>query len=148
MAESLIKPELFTVTDADGNDRNFIVSNFDAVEGREIVTQWFMSALPKVGDYPTNKEMMLKIMSYVAVDINGNIQRLTTEALVNNHCGDWETLEIVEMKMMEKNCRFFQNGKAQNFFDRLTRMALEKVSEMLTISSEASSPGVQPPSTN
>lgn len=104
------------------NDRVYILSKFPAVAGREIVTQYPISAVPKLGDYQTNKEIMLKIMCYVGVKVNNSNTTLwlKTEDLVNNHIPDWELLMKIEWTMMEYNCSFFQNGKISNFLDSMT----------------------------
>jgi hypothetical protein len=148
MAE-LLQPKELVVEGEDGKTRTFILSKFDAVEGREIVFQYPMSGLPKVGDYKLNEETMFRLMAYVAVPVEGgNPIRLTTKALVNNHVGDWETLFTIEKEMMKYNCRFFRDGRLSNFFDDVAQIVLAKISEMLTNSSEPSSPAEKPLSTN
>ena len=93
------------------NGKTYILAKFPAVAGRRIVTQYPMSALPKVGDYQTNEDIMLKIMCYVGVKINdtNTIMWLKTQDLVDNHISDWETLMRIEWAAMEYNCSFFQN---------------------------------------
>lgn len=145
---ALIKPEEIVFKDAEGNDRKFILSNFPAVQGREIIAQYPTSGLPKVGDYGLNRDLMLKLMSYVAVDLNGTIQRLETEALVNNHVPDWEMLGRIEMAMMEKNCSFFRDGRSSDFLEKMAQTFLLKITETLTRLSEQSSLTEQQPLTN
>lgn len=145
----LIKPEEFYLDDPheEGKKLKFVVSNFPAVEGREIVTKYPMSSLPKLGDYATSEETMVKLMSYVAVPMpNGDLLRLSTRELINNHCRDWETLAKIEWKMMEKNCSFFQKGRSWDFLENFTQILLKKASEMLMRSSELSSPTEKQPS--
>lgn len=132
----LLQPKEISIPDGDGNERIFILSKFDAVAGREIVFQYPMTALPKVGDYKLNEELMFKLMSYVAVPSeNGTPLRLTTRALVNNHCPDWESLYAVEKEMMKYNCSFFRNGRISNFFDDVAQIFKAKITEILTRSS-------------
>ncbi len=105
--------------------------------------------MPKIGDYELNKKTMLKLMGYVGVrQPNGDVLRLSTEALVNNHVPDWETLAKIEMAMMEKNCSFFRNGQSWDFLSNMAQIFLQKLSEMLTRSSEQLSPQEKPPSTS
>lgn len=146
--DGLIKPSELTITDQDGTIRTFILSNFDAVTGREIVALYPLTGIPKIGDYEANKKTMMKLMSYVAVMVNGQPLRLTTEALINNHCGDFETLMKIEMSMMEKNCSFFRNGKTYDLLEKMVEIFLTKFSETLTLLSEQLSPPEKPPSTN
>src|SRR5262249_48181405 len=116
--------------------------------GREIVAKYPISALPKLGDYAVSEETMLKLMSFVAVDNNGQPLRLSTKALVNNHVPDFETLAKIEMAMFEYNCSFFRNGTLSDSLQRVVRQVLARISEMSIPSSAKSSPADSPPTTN
>jgi hypothetical protein len=132
----VIKPKELTIVDGDGVSRTYILTNFDSVSGREIIACYPMSALPKVGDYTENKRIWLMLMSFVyAVTKEGKQVKLESEALIMNHVPDWEVGAKIEMAMMEKNCSFFRDGKALDFFDSVTQMLLKKLSEILTLSS-------------
>jgi len=145
----LIKPKEFLVEDGEGKQLRYILSNFPAVEGREIVSKYPLSNLPKIGDYKESEETMFKLMKYVAVEPKpGVIIPLATRDLVNNHCPDWEVLGKIEMAMMEKNCSFFRNGKSYAFFENLAQIFLTRISEMLIPLSVPSSPTEKQPSTN
>lgn len=144
----LIKPQDFVVDDADGIERRYIISKFPAVEGREIVAKYPISAMPKLGDYAVNEDTMLKLMTYVSVTVGDKEQRLTTRALINNHVPDFETLAKVEMKMMEYNCSFFRNERLSNSLQGYVQKTLALISKMLTDLSAQSSQGTKPPSTN
>jgi hypothetical protein len=136
----LLDPSELTLTDSAGKERIYILSKFPAVQGREIIAKYPMSNMPKVGDYAVSEEIMLKLMSFVAVDAGGKQLRLSTRALVDNHVDSWETLAKIEMAMMEKNCSFFRDGTAFTFFEGAVRNMLAKISAILTPSSAPSSP--------
>lgn len=126
----------------DGTEtKTFVLHKFPAIAGREIVTQYPLSALPKLGDYKTNEDLMVKVMSYVGVPSpNGGAPlMLTTRALIDNHVPDFECLMRVEAAMLEYNCSFFRNGKVSTFFDLIARQARTLISETLTASSRQSS---------
>jgi len=136
----LIKPERREIPFGDnGETKTFILSNFPAIAGREIVTQYPLSALPKLGDYARNEELMLKVMSHVAVDIEGREVVLNSRALIDNHVPDFECLMRIEAAMMEKNCSFFRNGKLSTFSERIVETARTLISQTLTGSSRQSS---------
>lgn len=97
------------------DDRVFILSKFPAVAGREIVANYPLTGLPKIGDYKLNEEIMIKLMSFVGVPKGDTILRLNSIALIDNHTGNWETLAKIEVAMMEYNCSFFQNGRVSTF---------------------------------
>lgn len=129
---ALLQTKNITVETADGASKTYIISKFPAIAGREIVSQYPITGMPKVGDYDSNKEIMLKLMSYVAVDLEAGPLALTSENLINNHVPDWETLAKLEMHMMEYNCSFFGNGKASSFLDGVLASSKELITSMLT----------------
>lgn len=144
----LIDPSELILTDDKGKEHKYILSKFPAVQGREIIAKYPTSALPKIGDYAVSEEIMLKLMSFVAVDINGQQIRLTTRALVDNHVNSWEMLAKIEMAMMEKNVSFFRDGTASTFFADAVQNILARIIEISTTSSAPSSPTGELPSTN
>jgi hypothetical protein len=136
----LLQPKEFVVTDEDGRERKFILSKFDAVAGREIVSKYPVSAMPVIGDYAVSEETMFKLMNYVAIETSpGSLLRLGNRALINNHVGTWENLAKIEVEMMKYNCGFFRDGTASSFLDELVQKILKKISEISTRSSAPSS---------
>ncbi len=98
--------------------KRFIISKFNYEDGREIVTQYMVSAIPKLGDYARNKELVRMMMGYVAIPMESGVPlRLSTPELINNHITDWEMGMQLEAAMMEYNCSFFQNGRISDFLD-------------------------------
>lgn len=129
--------------------KEFIIQKFPAVAGREIVTQYPISATPKLGDYQTNKEIMLKIMCYVGVKVPGNsVLWLRTEELVNNHTGSWETLMKIEYAAMEYNCSFLADGKLSSYLNGITQSLPDWITSMLIRLSESLSAKEKPVTKN
>lgn len=125
--------------------KEFLISKFPAVEGREIVAQYPLSGVPKLGDYKTNEETMLKLMKYVQVILpSGNITLINKE-MINQQVPSWETLVKLEWAMMEYNVSFFGNGGASNFFDGIRQKLPMWISKMWTDLSAQLSPAVKPP---
>ncbi len=112
--------------------KNFIISKFPAIAGREIITQYPISGMPKFGDYKVNEEIMLKLMSFVAVSVNGQELQLSTQALINNHVGNWETLAKIEMAMLEYNCSFFLDGRVSTFLNDMLQAIPQWITKILT----------------
>lgn len=114
--------------------KEFILSKFPAVAGREIIAKYPISAIPKLGDYKVNEETMLKLMSFVAVSMEPGPRELclSTTALIDNHVGSWETLAKIEMAMLEYNCSFFQNGRISTFLDDIAQKLPQWITRMLT----------------
>jgi hypothetical protein len=112
----------------------FVLSKFPATVGREIIMQYPTSALPKVGDYATNEDLMLKVMSYVGVVIEGRETplMLSTRALVDNHVKSASDLMRLEWAMMNYNFDFFGNGKLSGILDRVMTQAVALIQKTLT----------------
>ena len=108
----------------------FRLGKFPAVAGREIITKYPISNIPRLGDYEVSEKTMIKLMSFVErVYPDKNLSyRLTTVELINNHVPSWETLVKLEAAELEHNCSFFQNGKSSNFFKRLARASSSLIS--------------------
>jgi hypothetical protein len=115
------------------DEKTYILSKFPATKGREIVTQYVSTGLPKIGDYKRNEELMLKLMSYVGVIMQNNqTMLLTNQELVDNHVPSWEALVKIEIAMMEYNCSFFQEGRALNFLESIAQRAPAWIIKTLT----------------
>jgi len=143
----LIKPVEKEFFDLDGKSHRLILSRFDAVKGREIITKYLMSNLPKLGDYEVSEQVMLDLMSYIAVPAESELGyiRLTTKALVVNHVPDWEMLGRVEKEMIAYNASFFEPEKISSFFEWVAQKFMQKILEMSMESSPRSAtPGSQP----
>lgn len=137
----MIEPKEITIETQRGESRVYVLSKFPAIQGREIIAKYPLSAMPKLGDYQVNEETMLKLMAFVAVPQEGREPlRLTTRALVDNHVPDWETLARIEFAMMEYNVSFFGNGKGSTFLEAITHKAQAFLSKTLMDLSAQSSP--------
>lgn len=144
-----MKPKEVTVKSGDGEEKTFIISKFDAVFGREVAFQYPLTALPKVGDYLGNEALMFRAMAFAAaIAPDGSQIPLKTKALVLNHCTDWEMLVALEKNLMEYNISFLRDGRISTFFGVLAQTFLQKISEILTPSSESLSQAEKPPFTN
>lgn len=142
----MLEPKEITVETQKGEKRVFILSKFPAVQGREIIAKYPLSAVPKLGDYAVNEETMLKLMAFVAVPReDGTPLMLTTRGLVDNHVPDWETLARIEMAMLEYNVSFFGNGKGSTFLETITKKAQAFLSQtLMDLSGQSSRKGKQP----
>lgn len=135
----MIQPKEITVQTQDGSEKTYIISKFPAIQGREIIAKYPLSAMPKLGDYEVNEETMLKLMAFVAVPTENGELQLTTRALVDNHFPDWETLARVEMAIMEYNCSFLKGDILKSIMDRVTGKIPGIMSKILTSLSPQSS---------
>jgi hypothetical protein len=144
----LLEPKPITLPTQSGEPKAYILHKFPAIAGREIVAKYPLSNLPKLGDYGVSEEVMLKLMSYVAVDTPAGPLALNTRALVDNHVPDWEVLARLEWAMLEYNCSFFGNGQTSDFFSNIGAKAPQWISRMLTALSAQSSGADKQPSTS
>lgn len=145
----MIEPKEVPIPLADGTTRVYVLSKFPAIQGREIIAKYPLSAMPKLGDYAVNEETMLKLMAFVGVPReNGEPLKLSTRALVDNHVPDWEALARIEMAMLEYNVSFFGNGKGLTFLDAIMQKAQAYLSKTLTDLSGQLSPTGKPPTSS
>lgn len=129
----LINPKEIKLTDRKGVERTYFLSEIPATYSREIVAQWTANALPKMGDYSVNHEMMMKIMSYVAVaNKDGKHMRLVTRELVDSHVPDLLMLEILEKEMAKYNWDFFLGEELSNLKNRFFRILNIWLTQILT----------------
>lgn len=127
------------------NGKKFVIHKFPAIEGREIICNYPLTSIPKVGEYKTNQEIMLKLMKYVSVPLNDITVALSNHELVNQHAGDWETLMKLEAAVIEYNCSFFQNGLASTFLSGLAQKVPAWIIKTLTDSLEQLSTKIKQP---
>lgn len=145
----MLEPKPITLPTQKGETKNYVLTKFPAVAGREIVAKYPLSNVPKLGDYNVSEEVMLKLMAHVYVDLGeGRTLALNTRALVDNHVPDWEVLARLEWAMLEYNCSFFGNGLNSDFFANIRAKAPAWISQILTALSAQSSPAAKQPSTN
>lgn len=128
----LIKPRVVTIANKDGDEKEFTISRLPATVAREVVAKYPIAALPKLGDYQTSEATMLLMMRYVAVDIGGREQCLTTKALVDNHVDDVVQLLKLEFEMLRENTNFFPNEKGSGFLDYLLNRLIQSATPVLT----------------
>lgn len=149
MAHDLLNPEEWACPLRGGGEKTFILSTFPAIAGREIIAKYPLSGMPKLGEYAVNEETMLKLMNYVAVPgVNGEPLRLSTRALIDNHCPDWECLARIEVEMLKRNCSFFGNGQASSFLQGIGQQAKVWIAQTLMDLSAQSSKAGKPPFTS
>lgn len=116
----LIKPLEIKIKDIDGIEQTFIISRLNAMLGREVIAKYPLSSMPKIGDYETNKDTMLKLISHTQKVLpDGTKITLNSEALINNHITDGETLMKLEYEMLKYNISFLANGSIQKLMQRI-----------------------------
>lgn len=129
--------------------KTYIISKIPATDAREIITQYLPSAMPKLGEYKRNEELMYKLMAFVAVITDSGAELiLNSKTLINNHVESWETLLRLEAKMMEYNCSFFRDGRISGILTELRQTLPAWISKILMDSLERLSQAEKQRSTN
>ncbi len=146
----LIKPKDVEVKDIDENVINVRLSRFPATEGRALITQYPTTSIKQFlkqdKAYEENEAMMLKLMSYVEVEVGGDYQRLDTRAKINNFIPDGETLLKIEQQMLGYNTAFFSIGRVSKSLDGLSASIKPLVTKILAQSLASSSAKEKQPS--
>lgn len=129
----MLEPQNIVLQDNKGENHEFIISKFPAIQGREIIAKYNINNLPKIGSYKSSEEVMFLLMSYVSkITKEGAAIKLVTPELINNHVPDWEMLMKLEKKMIEYNCSFFRDGWFLTFLEEYTQKNQARISEILT----------------
>lgn len=130
---SLMEPKEVSVPDLDGNQKVFVIHKVPATLGREIMAKYPVSNMPKLGEYQSSEEIMLKMMGHCAVRLaDGTLLTLDTMSTINNHVTDGHQLIQLEYAMLQYNTAFFRIGKHQGFIESLVARVLPKIIETLT----------------
>lgn len=136
---NLMQPKLVEI---DG--KKFKIHKLPALAGREIMSKYPTSALPKIGDYAVNEETMLKLMAFVTFPLGDGYHALESRELIDNNVPSWESLAKLEMAMIEYNCSFFQNGRVSNFLEDIVQNLPQLITQILTGSLGRLSPTDKP----
>ena len=133
----LIEPKEITIK-YEEEEYKFNISKLPATVGREIITQYPVANIPKIGEYKVSEEIMLKLLSYTEriYPDKEQPQPLTNKTLIDNHIPNWEVLCRLEFEMINYNCSFFKNGKGLDSLMKLIALAQPKIIETLTGLSE------------
>jgi len=85
----------------------FTICKLPAIDGRELVKDYVEYNLPVVGNKLAAKQAMLKLISYVTVNLeDGTNIALSSNELINNHVEDAEELTFIETEMVKYNFGF------------------------------------------
>ena len=136
MVNNLLKPKNIELNDMDGISRYFIISRLPALLGRKIATQYITSLAPKIGDYELNESLCKEMLGYVLSVRGGHEISLTTDQLINEHTGDWETLKNLEKEMIAYNTSFLADGEALNLSNIYNQILDQLILSMSTDSPE------------
>ena len=121
----LIEPKEITI-EYNGESYRFNIGKFPATVGREIITQYPVNNIPKLGNYLESEKIMLKLMEYVERVYDDRVQALTNKALIDNHVPSWEVLIKIEAYVLDYNCSFFELGKVLNSLKEWRALAKPK----------------------
>ena len=121
----LIEPKEITIN-YEGEDLKFNIGKFPATVGREIITQYPINNMPKLGSYLESENIMLKLMQYVERVYEDRVQPLSNKNLIDNHVPSWEILIKIEAYVLDYNCSFFELGKVLNSLKELRALARPK----------------------
>ena len=131
--------------DVEGQEKTFTIHKFSAYDGREFITQYPATGVPKIGDYKANEALSIRMMKYVTTKVGDREIQLSTKALIDNHCLNWETVMQLEKELMVYNCSFFQGGKASDLFAGFIKTGQELLSKTLMDSLQQLSQQIKQP---
>jgi hypothetical protein len=130
----LLDPKEIDIDIGNGQTKTFIVSRLPYLSGgREVLTQFMPTAVPKVGDYPANEALAAKMFSCIAVPREGaDPLCLTTADLVNSHVPNFRAGLQLEKAMLEHNLGFSVAEGLSTFLEGLNARLPALITQTLT----------------
>lgn len=89
--------------------KTYFLGEFPPTVGRKLIVGYSLSALNKAHSYAKNEDCMTELMSYVSVEVDGEMVALGTQELINQHVPDWFTLVQIEFETIKHNSIFMQD---------------------------------------
>ena len=150
MAHELIDPKEVVIKGRGDKETTFIISCVPYLAGgRELCTQYPLSALPKIGNYEANEKLAKLLWKYVEiVTPSGTRIRLETSQLIDNHVPDVVTGLKLEAAMLEHNLGFSVPEKISTFLESMSAAIEPLISQIWTGLQAQSSQQAHPPKTN
>lgn len=112
--------------------KTYTINKFRATVGRKIVSQYPLTALPKMASYEQNEEVMLMLMAHVEVHLaNGSKLPLSTRELVDNHVDSWDSLVSLEYQTLKFNCPFMQEEGMNSLANMLKDTAAKYLTDIV-----------------
>ena len=136
------KPKIVELTRLDGTIGKFEIRQFSAMDGMRFITQYpstLTLSATKVGNYSISEKLMVEMFAYVSVILSDDMKiELTTRDLIDNHVGDFMTLQALIREMFDFNTHFFTSGNHLSFLTTIIRGITDTLIEMSQTSSDKS----------
>lgn len=121
-----------TLDAPNGSSATYILFKLPYTQARKVAAYYPVSNLPKLGDYEKSEEGMRILMSNVGVRMeNGEVQRLTTTALIDNHVTEAVIGIKLEAAALAYNFDFFGQGGLSAFLKSLAKDHLPSLIQTL-----------------
>ena len=130
----LLDPKEVEIDIGNGALKTYIVSRLPYLDGgREVLTQFAPTAVPKVGDYTANEALASKMFCFIAVPREGaDPLCLTTKDLVNSHVPNFRAGLQLEKAMLEHNLGFSVAEGLSTFLEGLNARLPALITQILT----------------
>lgn len=128
-SNSLLEPKQIEI-----NGCKFIISKMPCTTAQEVLINLPQGFIPILSDFSRYKQYIYKMLSYcerVYTDGRGNIA-LVSEALIDNHVPNFDTLYKLEFECLNYNYDFFKDGRAWTFLNQGVSLVKSNLSEILT----------------
>jgi hypothetical protein len=135
LQKPLLEPKKVEIEDQVANIKNtYVISKIPAFAAMGLMVQDLPALVLNInsGNREKIEKFTLEVLSYVAIEKDGQTIRLTTKALIDNHCPSFETISLLLAQMIDYNTSFFRDGRSLSFLKRLEALATAKVTEILT----------------
>lgn len=116
------------------NGCKFIISKMPCTVAQQVIFKLPSGLLPLLSQFSQAEEQIFKVLSYcerVYTDGRPNVP-LISQAIIDNHVPDFETLMKLEYECLQYNYDFFEQGKVLTFLNKGLSLAESKASGILT----------------
>lgn len=135
----MIESKEFPLKLEDGSEKTYILHKFSCIEGREILTQYPVTGMPKLGSYEENQKLMFRVLAKVSIRLSDDSELyLSNRSLIENHIPDAETLLKIEFEMFKYNFNFFCSGDVFEVLKILTAQLLNNTQTSTDLSEQSS----------
>lgn len=134
------QPKIIELKRIDDTIGKFEIRQWGALDATRYVATYPASLSlsgTKIGSYKMSEDILIDMFKYVSVILNDDIKiALNTRDLIDNHVGDFVTLQALTREMFDFNTGFFTNGNHLNFLTMIIKGVATAIGEIVTETSQ------------
>lgn len=142
-ASILLQPKTVDI-----NGYKFVISKMPCTVAQEVIFKLPTGFLPMLDKFTESQEMAFKMLSYCERVYSDRNVPLISQAVIDNHVPDFQTLLQLEQECLQYNYAFFEKGKLFDFLNKAVCHVESRASGILTDLLDKLLQAGLPPTTN